>query len=330
MNEILLIVPFWGKLPGLFPFWLQSVKGNPNVDWLIVTDIDLPCVLPANVKLLEASFDTIFRRIQKLYDFKIKLNTFYKICDFRPAYGEIFHNECNGYKYYGWCDMDLIFGNIMKFLPTIDGRIDDSYDKILEHGHFTLLKNTDDMRHLYRKKTKGIVEYDHVFSETKNIGFDEDCWVVPGQGKGFMSLCRLMGLRIFSERVFADVIPARFGFTCWGDNQHEKQTIFVKEHNALYKLSILENNMLQKQEIMYVHLQKREMQQAPNLHADETLMLIPPAIINSLPKDYEQIITKIVPTGIRTWFCKGGNYTYKNLKYRLVRFIAALFQNHSL
>ena len=44
------------------------------------------------------------------------------------------------YDFWGYCDIDLIFGNIRKFI-TDD--ILDKYDKILSRGHFTLFRNKD-------------------------------------------------------------------------------------------------------------------------------------------------------------------------------------------
>ena len=42
------------------------------------------------------TFESLRNRIQKLYDFKISLEKPYKLCDYKPAYGEIFKPEISG------------------------------------------------------------------------------------------------------------------------------------------------------------------------------------------------------------------------------------------
>ena len=68
--------------------------------------------------------------IQAKYDFSINLPSPYKLCDFKPAYGEIFNEFISSFDYWGYCDVDLIWGNIRKFLSN--DLLDKEYDKIFE------------------------------------------------------------------------------------------------------------------------------------------------------------------------------------------------------
>ena len=51
-----------------------------------------------------------------LVDFEIVLNEPYDLCDFKVAYGEIFQEYLEPYDFWGFCDCDLIYGDIRHFL----------------------------------------------------------------------------------------------------------------------------------------------------------------------------------------------------------------------
>ena len=120
MNRIVYIVPYFGRLRSDFKLWLASCKMNPTINWLIYTDdkendVLLNKDIPENVMVRYISFEEMRNKIQKYFDFEIELPAPYKLCDYRPAYGEIFHDEICEYDFWGHCDMDLIFGNIRDF-----------------------------------------------------------------------------------------------------------------------------------------------------------------------------------------------------------------------
>ena len=93
MYSIAYVVPYFGKFPKGFQFWLLSCKCNPSIDWLIFTDDKTPYDYPENVKVTYWTFDQMKKKVQAIYDFPIFLERPYKLCDFKPAYGEIFADE---------------------------------------------------------------------------------------------------------------------------------------------------------------------------------------------------------------------------------------------
>ena len=60
------------------------------------------------------------------FDFAITLHTPYKLCDYKPAYGEIFAPELSGYDFWGYGDMDLVFGDLRAYFTEDKLR---KYDK---------------------------------------------------------------------------------------------------------------------------------------------------------------------------------------------------------
>ena len=116
MKKICLISVYFGKLPKYFQLWLDSCKGNPNVDFLVFIDDRTEFRYPDNVKRYFMSFEEVRTRFQLLFDFKIQLNTPYKLCDYKPAYGEAFIDYIDGYDFWGYCDIDIIWGDIRKYI----------------------------------------------------------------------------------------------------------------------------------------------------------------------------------------------------------------------
>ena len=64
MYKIAYVVPFFGKFPKGFEFWLLSCKCNPTIDWLIFTDDQTPYDYPENVKVTYFSFE----KMKEKYD----------------------------------------------------------------------------------------------------------------------------------------------------------------------------------------------------------------------------------------------------------------------
>ena len=100
MKKIRLIIPYFGKLPKFFPYFLLTAKRNQKIDFLIYTDqkVDQFTILNANnIEFVTLSFDEIREKVQSKFDFKISLKTPYKLCDYKVAYGLIFEEELKGY-----------------------------------------------------------------------------------------------------------------------------------------------------------------------------------------------------------------------------------------
>lgn len=89
MYSIAYVVPYFGKFPKGFQFWLMSCGCNPSIDWLIFTDDRTDYDYPDNVKVTYWTFDQMKARVQSVFDFPVSLERPYKLCDYKPAYGEI-------------------------------------------------------------------------------------------------------------------------------------------------------------------------------------------------------------------------------------------------
>ena len=126
-----IVVPYFGKFPGWFDAWKISALKNSSIDFLIYTDCD-NIESQGNIKVIKITFIDFKVRLQSIFDFTIKCDIPYKLCDYKPCYGKALHDDLKDYDFWGYCDVDLVFGNIRKFI-TDD--VLDSYDKIGIYGH---------------------------------------------------------------------------------------------------------------------------------------------------------------------------------------------------
>ena len=151
--SIRLVVPYFGQRPAYFSLVVRSMAANPDVSWMLLTDQPVMDA-PPNVAVQVCTFDDLARRVQSFFAFEISLERPYKLCDFRPAFGEIFAEELAGYDFWGHSDLDVIFGRIRDHLPAAAFEA----DKILFNGNFGLYRNNVETAGWYRHEV-GKVSY---------------------------------------------------------------------------------------------------------------------------------------------------------------------------
>lgn len=166
--KICLIIPYFGMFKNYFQLFLNSCENNSTIDWLIFTDSNQEYYFPKNVNKISIEFDELKDIVQQNFDFKICLDTPYKLCDYKPAYGEIFKKYLKNYDFWGYCDCDLIFGDIRRF---INDEILERYDKLFTRGHLSLYRNNDKTNSFYRTQNK--IDYKTIYTSNKIYAFDE-------------------------------------------------------------------------------------------------------------------------------------------------------------
>lgn len=171
MKKILLIVPYFGQWPFWFDAYLLSIAKNPSVNWFFITDCELPVHPPSNIEFISSSLSEFNDRINAHFGFEVPL-TPRKICDLRVAFGNIFKEELQDYDFWGYCDVDIIWGDIRKFITS--GKLE-FYDIISSRkentsGHFTIFKNNETLNNFY----KTIPNYKKLFQLEKLQRMDEE------------------------------------------------------------------------------------------------------------------------------------------------------------
>ena len=181
-SSILFLICWQGDYPWYFPYFLHSCRYNPSIDFLILTDNDTKLELPPNVKIIPYSIEQFKTDASKILGFEVAVESDYKLCDFKPAYGFIFSDRIKNYDFWGYCDMDVIFGNIRTFMTD---ELLKEYDIISARhdyltGCFALYRNNPYMRELFKQSK----DYRKVFTDPRNFYFDETNFAFEAFEKG--------------------------------------------------------------------------------------------------------------------------------------------------
>ena len=252
MYRLITISCYFGKLPEYFPIFLRSLEANPTVDFLLVTDCKISHV-PDNVRVHRCTFQQMKERLQKLFDFPIVLDRPYKLCDYKPLWMMAFAEYLPGYDFCGYCDMDLIFGDIRSFL-TDD--ILSKYDKFYEMGHLTYYRNTEEV--LQRYRLDGGVDYRHAFTTADIVAFDEVA--------GMQNIYDHHGFATYKARDCADITYRRVRFTRTDfrvppeelpTNNYQHQ-LFYWEDGKVFR-AYPKDDQVYKDEFIYIHMSKRKL-----------------------------------------------------------------------
>ena len=250
-KEYIIFSPYFGKLPSNFNLWLKSCSYNKEFNFVVFTDDNTKFNIPNNVKIIYMTFKDFKEIVQKNFNFNITLNSPYKLCDYKPLYGYIFSDMINGYKYWGYCDIDLIFGNISKFLP------DKNYDKISYLGHFCLYKNTKRINEMFKNTIQGTLSYVDILTNNQHFGFDEI------GSYGINNIFKFNSLSIYNYSVNVADVDCRkekmyvITFENGVFKRDRKERIFIFDKGKLFSYN-LDNDTVDN-EYAYVHFQKRKM-----------------------------------------------------------------------
>lgn len=259
-----LVLPYFGTFPNYFPLFLESCRSNPTVDWHIYTDSNVAYDYPENVKVHKTSFADFRARLQAAFDFPICLENPYKLCDFKPTYGETLRDDLKDYDFWGHCDCDMIYGNIRHFItPEVTG----SYDRILNSGHTILYRNIPEVNSYYRTQT--YIDHKAVLSDSKNHSFDEwpglsECWRQDGN-VCYGELCFDDILIMAEDFRPVKVLPGGFvgpyhDQPCEAGRFRKMRNISYDFHNGILERCWVQKGRVHREEVMYVHFQKRKMQ----------------------------------------------------------------------
>lgn len=170
MKKIALVLPYFGKLPNYFQKYLTSVKNNPTIDWFIFTDDKTAYDYPSNCKVTYLTFEECCEKFKEKTGY-VPIRP-YKLCEFKTTYGFVFSDYLVGYDFWGYCDCDVIFGDIRRF---ISDNILENYEKIGTLGHFTLLANNDKMNHIYKDMIY-YEKFNYTFPWRVDKCFNSDEW----------------------------------------------------------------------------------------------------------------------------------------------------------
>lgn len=158
MKPLVLFVPYYGSVPPYISAFIHTV--SKQADFLDVClfseqkfldEVSACCEIPSNVKLIDLSWDNLCNLIVKEKNLPKPFFP-YKLCDYKVAYGYIFEEYTKKYEYWGYCDVDILMGDVKGFLERNQFR---KYDRIGVYGHFTIYKNNEKTRTFFMNSFDG-------------------------------------------------------------------------------------------------------------------------------------------------------------------------------
>lgn len=258
-HSIAVILPYFGNFPNYFPLWLQSCAANPSVHWFVFTDSKVTYDYPSNFTVIQCTLQDVERWAQDWLGDDIPLIRPHKLCDFKVLYGGIFSKWIEGYTHWGYCDVDLIFGDIRSFVTD---EILNQYDKVFSLGHFAVMRNQPQVHEMIKAFALGPGVKEYVLLNPHTTLFDE--WY----GKWNVNqLFTDNGLSIYDPHCMTDAYVGSQSFkrTFWkhelGWYKPEKASNLMiwNEERGLTRYFV-EGGKVQEESTLYIHLKERPMQ----------------------------------------------------------------------
>lgn len=149
--SLVFIIPYFGRWPFWMPFFLRSCASNPDIDWLLYSDCGEPASLPANVHYRQLTFRDYCAFVSERLGVSFAPERPYKLCDLKPALGHIHAADISRYDFWGFSDLDLVYGQLRDYF---DEQRLARYDFFSTHerrvsGHLCLMRNTEQMRQAF-------------------------------------------------------------------------------------------------------------------------------------------------------------------------------------
>jgi hypothetical protein len=134
-------------------------------------------------------------------DLPVEFSSPYKVCDFKPALGDIFDTRTRDVDFWGYCDLDIIFGGMREFLTeqVLDQSDIISAARHFMAGPFSLFRNDPQVNRLYRR-AKNITS---ILTSVKCMMFDEVGPYVKWEKTGDYVRDRVSDFESFTDLVLA-------------------------------------------------------------------------------------------------------------------------------
>lgn len=142
MLDVRVIVNWFGKPPNVFPLWIDSCGVNKTIEWMFFTDIDMSKYhVPKNMTIHTCDFDWMKSRLQSKFPYPVRYERPWDFCAFKPLLGTVFEEELKGADFWGWSDVDMLYGSLTPVISLAEK----GYDKVMPNGHFSIVRNSPDL-----------------------------------------------------------------------------------------------------------------------------------------------------------------------------------------
>ncbi|GHV98054.1 hypothetical protein lacNasYZ03_18120 [Lactobacillus nasalidis] len=259
MKKCCFIIPYFGKLPNYFEVFAKSCEKKLDYQWLVFTDDEHRYQVPKNVVLKSMSFNEFLNITKNKLGFEPEIQEYHKICDLKPAFGYIFEDYIKEFEFWGYCDLDTIFGDMNAFITDDILR---KYDKLFCLGHCVMFKNNYENNRMFMKPVNGKIWYRESFLSPKTTVFDE----TYGGTHNINTLFKFYNKKVLEEdwSFNCNIAPANLQRIRYVPESNsfkvEKyhDSIFVWDNGKILRYQ-LKKGKIYSEEYMYMHFQQRKM-----------------------------------------------------------------------
>ena len=156
------LIQLWlGEIPGYFWHHYETTKNLRDVEFLIFTDSDLR-VDSSNYKIIYVTREEIEKKVSLMIGFDYRIISAKKTNDLKSCLGELFEEYLIDCDFYGFYDIDTLFGDFQKWIfPYMEKYDVISFADSIYHnrlgGPLTIIKNTPENVRMYRKKLEEFI-----------------------------------------------------------------------------------------------------------------------------------------------------------------------------
>ena len=172
-TSIALIMPYFGVWPKWAELFFDSCVKNKDIDFYFFTDCGTPESVEEkeNIHFEEISFNDYCKIVSKKLGIDFHPTTPYKLCDLKPYYGFIHQEIIKKYDFWGFGDLDLVWGDIRHFYTD---QLLEKFNVLSTHsdrlsGHLTLIRNTPH----YNTLAFNMPDWKDLLGSPKNHAVDE-------------------------------------------------------------------------------------------------------------------------------------------------------------
>ena len=176
---VALVIPYFGKFPAYLSYFLETCVFNKNIDFWFFCDTPWPGAghTASNIRVESMTLLEFNALATSKLEVEVALTSAYKLCDLKPMYGRVFEDYLRPYKFWGFCDVDILLGDTAKVLTA---KLLDEFDVISAHalylsGPFSLFRNTQNVNDLFKKSA----DVGRVISDPRVLLFDEASNALP-------------------------------------------------------------------------------------------------------------------------------------------------------
>lgn len=141
--KIAIIIPYFGKWPDWIDLFFHSCENNPSFDWYFFTDCAIPPKYRSNLNFKQTTFLEYCKNTSRELSINFTPKNPYKLCGLKPFEGYIHRKLIANYDFWGWADIDVVWGDLGKFYSE---KLLQRYDVFSTHadrisGHLAILRN---------------------------------------------------------------------------------------------------------------------------------------------------------------------------------------------